>query len=136
MTATLPHRIAPPPPPGPPAVRFHVGLRVSDLLDMPGGPRRLVGDVVDSNTWLFSVRWTGGEGTARYAHTHEPHTLRPATAADEDATGDRRDRCAAVAELRRQMRQHPLWPVEVRDALRARIADLTAHDHTPEEGRS
>ena len=116
---------APPPPAGLAPQKFRVGDRVTYMCtDHPDGPTQMVGDVTASNSWLFDVRWAGGDGTGRFAHGHEPDTLRPA--ADGDAP-DVRQRVARAAarELLRLVELHPLWPPDVQRALRARATELS-----------
>lgn len=112
-TDTRPHRT------------YRPGDRLSIPVDLPDGTRRLVGDITESNYWIFTIRWTGGEGVARYTHGHEPDGTRFATPADERDGVTRDLRHAAAAEMFRMADNHPRWPAPVLHALRLRAAELT-----------
>lgn len=106
-------------------VTYHVGDRITDRVDMPDGPHRLLGDVIDTGSWLFRVRWVGSHSVAVYAHGHEPDTLRFATPDDERDHITRDARHLAAGELRRIADRHGDWTAAVLHALRLRAAELT-----------
>ncbi|BBG01593.1 MULTISPECIES: hypothetical protein [Pseudonocardia] len=111
---TIPHR------------NHHVGDRVTYwCTDTPDGvPLRLVGDVTSTASWTFTVTWDGGHGTARFAHNHEPDTLRPATPADERDALTLTVRATVAADYRRTLAAHPHWPDNIRNVLDQRATDL------------
>lgn len=124
MTATA--TTMPLPPVAGPIHHHHVGDRVTWLYtDEHDQQQRVVGTVTHSNTWTFVVRWDEQRGEARFAHNHEPDTLRAATAHDERDALTRTTRATVAAELRRLADTHTVWPGEVRRALLARATELT-----------
>lgn len=110
---------------GMPAIHYRIGDQITDLReDHTGQRRRYVGTVIASGPILFDVRWTGGHGVARYAHDHEPPTLRRATAGDERAAMQHTERASIAAELRRLAQTQTTWPGEVRRHLATRAAEI------------
>jgi hypothetical protein len=108
-----------------PHITHRSGDRISALVELPAGRRRLVGDITRSTYWTFNVRWMDGHGEATFAHGHEPDHLRPATAADEHDAITAVTRHSIAADYLRMADQHPRWPGEVQHALRHRAAQLT-----------